>query len=45
MLLNERYYHSEDLINAINEAGLEVEEIHDQLGQGHSIIICKINNN
>lgn len=38
---NSKMYHSEDLINAINEAGLEVEMIHDHLGQGHSIIVCK----
>ena len=42
---NSKMYHSEDMINAIKEAGLEVEEIHDQLGQGHSIIVCKTLNN
>lgn len=41
---NSKMYHSEDLIKAINEAGLEVEEIEDHIGQGHSIIICKSKN-
>lgn len=38
---NSKMYHSEDMIKAVNEAGLEVETIHDYLGQGHSIMICK----
>jgi hypothetical protein len=25
----------------INEAGMEVEQIHDHLGQGHSILVVK----
>lgn len=41
---NSKMYHSDDLIHAINEAGLLVEEIHDHLGQGHSIIECRIKN-
>ncbi len=40
---NSKMFHSEDLIRLINEAGLEVEEIHDGLGQGHSIVQCKSN--
>ncbi len=34
-------YHSEDLIRLVNEADMEIESIHDGLGQGHSILICK----
>lgn len=41
---NSKMYHSEDMIKAVNDAGLEVETIHDHLGQGHSIIVCKIKN-
>ena len=39
---NSKMYHSEDLERLIREAGLEVEKIHDNLGQGHSILICKL---
>lgn len=39
---NSKMYHSEDMIKYAEEAGLVVEEIVDNLGQGHSIIICKI---
>ena len=38
---NSKMYHSDDFIRLIGEAGLEVETIHDGLGQGHSIIVCK----
>ena len=38
---NSKMFHSEDLMRLITQAGLEVEEIHDGLGQGHSIIVCK----
>jgi len=38
---NSKMYHSDDFIKLIKEAGLEVETIHDGLGQGHSIIICR----
>jgi hypothetical protein len=38
---NSKMYHSDDFIKLIKEAGLEVEAIHDGLGQGHSIIICR----
>ena len=37
---NSKMYHSDDFIRLIREAGLEVETIHDGLGQGHSIIVC-----
>lgn len=38
---NSKMYHSDDMIRLVSEAGLEVEEIHDGLGQGHSILVCK----
>lgn len=39
---NSKMYHSEDMTRLVNEAGLEVETIHDYLGQGHSILVCKL---
>lgn len=41
---NSKMYCTEDLEHCITEAGLKVEQIHDHLGQGHSIIICSKNN-
>ena len=38
---NSKMYHSDDFVKLVKEAGLEVETIHDGLGQGHSIMICK----
>lgn len=38
---NSKMYHSDDMIRLVSEAGLEVEEIHDGLGEGHSILVCK----
>ena len=38
---NSKMYHSDDMIRLVREAGLEVEAIHDGLGQGHSILVCK----
>lgn len=42
---NSKMYHSDDLSRIIKEAGLEIEKIHDYLGQGHTIMVCKLNNN
>lgn len=39
---NSKMYHSEDMINCVKQAGLEVIKIHDGLGQGHSILECKV---
>ena len=39
---NSKMYNTEDMEKCIVEAGLEIEQIHDHLGQGHSIIVCKI---
>ncbi len=41
---NSKMYHSQDMERLVNEAGLAVEKIHDYLGQGHSIMVCKLNN-
>lgn len=40
---NSKMYHSDDMERLVKEAGLEIEVIHDYLGQGHSIMICKLN--
>ena len=39
---NSKMYHSDDMVRLVEQAGLTVEEIHDGLGQGHSILICKL---
>lgn len=39
---NSKMYHSEDMERCIRQAGLEVEHIYDGLGQGHSIMQCKL---
>ena len=39
---NSKMYHSDDFIKIVDRAGLEVESIHDNLGQGHSILVCKL---
>ena len=41
---NSKMYHSDDMARCVNNAGLEVEEIIDNLGMGHSIMICKRRN-
>ena len=40
---NSKMYNTEDLQYCIEKAGLAIEQIHDHLGQGHSIIVCKLN--
>jgi len=37
---NSKMYNTEDMEACIREAGLEVEQIYDHLGQGHSILVC-----
>ena len=39
---NSRMYHSDDMAALVRKAGMEVETIHDGLGQGHSIMVCKV---
>jgi hypothetical protein len=38
---NSKMYHTRDLEQCIAAAGLAVETIHDNLGQGHSIVVCR----
>ncbi|MDO1509709.1 MULTISPECIES: methyltransferase [unclassified Neisseria] len=38
---NSKFYHSEDMIRCVGEAGLKVAEIRDGLGRGHSILRCR----
>ncbi|MCM1168343.1 MAG: class I SAM-dependent methyltransferase [Bacteroides sp.] len=38
---NSKMYHSDDMIRCVNAAGLEVEMMHDGLGKGHSILVCR----
>lgn len=39
---NSKMYNTDDMSRLINQAGLTIEHIHDNLGQGHSIIVCRI---
>lgn len=39
---NSKMYNTEDLQYCIEKAGLEIEEIYDGLGQGHSILKVKL---
>ena len=39
---NSKMYHSDDMAKCVNEAGLEIEKIHDGLGLGHSLMQCKL---
>lgn len=39
---NSKMYHSDDMTRCIQQAGLEVENIYDNLGMGHSIMQCKL---
>jgi ubiquinone/menaquinone biosynthesis C-methylase UbiE len=40
---NSKMYHSEDLFALIEKAGLKVVDVKDNLGQGHSLLLCKKN--
>lgn len=39
---NSKMYSTDDMTRLINQAGLSVLKIHDNLGQGHSIIECSL---
>jgi hypothetical protein len=39
---NSKMYYSADMERCVNNAGLCVETIHDGLGMGHSIMVCKL---
>ncbi|MDR1780324.1 MAG: methyltransferase domain-containing protein [Tannerella sp.] len=38
---NSKMYHSADMIRCVETAGLHVEKIHDGLGAGHTILVCR----
>lgn len=38
---NSKMYHSDDMLQLVGEAGLEAETIHDHIGYGHSIVVCR----
>ena len=38
---NSKMYHSDDMTRSVEAAGLKVETIHDGLGMGHSIMVCR----
>jgi len=42
---NSKMYDTEDMEACIREAGLEIEQIHDHLGLGHSILVVRKNRN
>ena len=39
---NSKMYHSDDMRQFVLQSGLEIEAIYDGLGQGHSIMVCKL---
>ena len=39
---NSKMYHSDDMRQFVQQSGLEIEAIYDGLGQGHSIMVCKL---
>lgn len=39
---NSKMYNTADMEKCIEAAGLEIEKIYDSLGQGHSIIVCRL---
>lgn len=38
---NSKMYHSDDMARLVGKAGMKVVAIHDNLGQGHSIMVCQ----
>lgn len=39
---NSKMYNTEDMEHCLHEAGLAIETIHDGLGLGHSILVCRL---
>lgn len=39
---NSKMYYSGDMVRLVEKAGLAIEQIHDGLGLGHSIMQCKL---
>ncbi len=38
---NSKMYHSDDMLQYVRQAGLEVVAMHDHLGHGHSLMVCQ----
>ena len=41
---NSKMFYSEDLYDYIHQAGLEIVEVSDKLGLGHTVLQCKVKN-
>ncbi len=41
---NSKMYNTEDMEKCINDAGLEIEEMYDHLGFGHTLLVCRLKN-
>lgn len=41
---NSKMYHSDDMVRQIERAGLSVVATHDFIGQGHTILECRLKN-
>lgn len=39
---NSKMYNTEDMESCIDAVGLEIDSVYDNLGQGHTIIVCKL---
>lgn len=39
---NSKMFNSDDLFRLIKEAGLAVESVYDNLGWGHSLVVCRL---
>ena len=39
---NSKMFHSDDMMKYVEKAGLSVEKMYDQLGHGHTIMVCKL---
>lgn len=39
---NSKMYYSGDMARCVEKAGLDIETIHDGLGMGHSIMVCRL---
>lgn len=38
---NSKMYNTEDMEACVNASGLYIDEVHDNLGHGHSILVCR----
>ncbi len=39
---NSRMYHCDDMLRLVKKAGLEIDEIHENIGVSHTVISCKL---